>query len=149
MGTWPPENPSWFAGLAGSGGAVGGAVSAGGAAASSDTKKAVEAPKEEEKKEKTHYDIELTKFDAAKKIQLIKEVRELLKLGLKEAKDLIESAPVWIKKEVNKEEADLMCFQRLYCPLMVICENTVEVFFSCILHFTTLYRYSIPLKRLL
>ena len=106
MGTWPPENPSWFAGLAGSGGAVGGAVSAGGATASSDTKKAVEAPKEEEKKEKTHYDIELTKFDPAKKIQLIKEVRELLKLGLKEAKDLIESAPVWIKKEVNKEEAE-------------------------------------------
>lgn len=55
---------------------------------------------------KTHYDIELTKFDPAKKIVLIKEVRAMLNLGLKEAKDLVESAPVWIKKECKKEDAD-------------------------------------------
>jgi large subunit ribosomal protein L7/L12 len=46
------------------------------------------------------------KFDPAKKIALIKEVRALLGLGLKEAKDLVEGAPVWIKKEVKKEDAD-------------------------------------------
>lgn len=67
----------------------------------------VEKPKEEEKpKEKSHYDIELTKFDAAKKISLIKEVRAILNLGLKEAKEMVEGAPVWIKKEVKKEDAE-------------------------------------------
>lgn len=65
-----------------------------------------ETPKVEEKKEKSHYDIELTKFDAAKKIALIKEVRGLLNLGLKEAKELVEGAPVWLRKEVKKEEAE-------------------------------------------
>lgn len=48
----------------------------------------------------------MTKFDPAKKITLIKEVRALLNLGLKEAKDMVEGAPVWIKKEVKKEDAD-------------------------------------------
>jgi large subunit ribosomal protein L7/L12 len=48
----------------------------------------------------------LTKFDPAKKIGLIKEVRALLNLGLKEAKDMVEGVPVWIKKEVKKEDAD-------------------------------------------
>ena len=48
----------------------------------------------------------MTKFDAAKKIALIKEVRAMLGLGLKEAKEMVESAPVWIKKEVKKEDAD-------------------------------------------
>jgi large subunit ribosomal protein L7/L12 len=48
----------------------------------------------------------LTKFDPAKKIILIKEVRSILGLGLKETKDMVESAPVWIKKEVNKEDAE-------------------------------------------
>ncbi len=80
---------------------------AGGSGASTETAaKKEEKPKEEEKKEKSHYDIELTKFDAAKKIALIKEVRVLLNLGLKEAKELVEGAPVWIKKEIAKEEAE-------------------------------------------
>ena len=48
----------------------------------------------------------MTKFDAGKKIALIKEVRGILGLGLKEAKELVESAPVWLKKEVKKEEAE-------------------------------------------
>lgn len=52
-----------------------------------------EEPKVEAKAEKTHFDIELTKFDAASKIKVIKEVRAILGLGLKEAKDLVESAP--------------------------------------------------------
>lgn len=48
----------------------------------------------------------MSKFDPAKKIALIKEVRAMLNLGLKEAKDMVEGAPVWIKKEVKKEDAD-------------------------------------------
>lgn len=58
--------------------------------------------------EKSHYDIELSKFDPAKKIHLIKEVRALLGLGLGEAKAMVEGAPVWIKKEVLKEDAEKM-----------------------------------------
>ncbi len=85
------------------GGMGGGAAPAGGAPQAA---KAEEKPKEEEKKEKSHYDIELTKFDAAKKIALIKEVRGILNLGLKEAKEMVEGAPVWLKKEVGKEDAE-------------------------------------------
>jgi len=48
----------------------------------------------------------LTKFDPAKKINLIKEIRAILNLGLKEAKEMVEGAPVWLKKEVKKEEAE-------------------------------------------
>lgn len=48
----------------------------------------------------------MTKFDPAKKINLIKEIRAILNLGLKEAKEMVEGAPVWLKKEVKKEEAE-------------------------------------------
>ena len=85
------------------GGGAGGAQAASAAPVAA---AAPEKPKEEEKKEKSHYDIELTKFDAAKKIALIKEVRGILGLGLKEAKEMVEGAPVWLKKEVAKEEAE-------------------------------------------
>lgn len=67
-----------------------------------------EAKKEAPKAEKTHFDIELTKYDAAAKIKVIKEIRALMGLGLKEAKELVESAPQWIGKEVAKAEADKM-----------------------------------------
>ena len=46
------------------------------------------------------------KYDAANKIKVIKEVRAIFGLGLKEAKDLVEGVPVWLKKEVKKEEAE-------------------------------------------
>jgi len=49
--------------------------------------------KEEVKVEKTHFDVELSKFDAASKIKVIKEIRAILGLGLKEAKDLVEASP--------------------------------------------------------
>lgn len=88
----------------GMGGGGGGSGAAAGGAAPAQAE--VAAPKEEEKKEKSHYDIELTKFDPAKKIALIKEVRGILGLGLKEAKEMVESSPVWIKKEVAKADAD-------------------------------------------
>ncbi|KAA8531561.1 hypothetical protein F0562_006270 [Nyssa sinensis] len=56
--------------------------------------------------EKTAFDIKLEKFDAATKIKIIKEVRSFTDLGLKEAKDLVEKAPVVVKKGVAKEEAN-------------------------------------------
>ncbi|KAK8714586.1 hypothetical protein V6N13_041939 [Hibiscus sabdariffa] len=63
------------------------------------------AAKTEEKKEKTAFDVKLEKFDAAAKIKVIKEVRAFTNLGLKEAKDLVEKAPVMLKQGVTKEEA--------------------------------------------
>ena len=55
--------------------------------------------------EKTSFDVVLT--DAGdKKIQVIKEVRGLTSLGLKEAKDLVESAPKAVLEGVSKEDAD-------------------------------------------
>ncbi|MEV0273198.1 50S ribosomal protein L7/L12 [Hamadaea sp. NPDC050747] len=68
------------------------APAAGGAAA--------EAPEE-----KDEFDVVLEN-DGGKKIQVIKVVRELTGLGLKEAKDLVEAAPKAILEKVNKETAD-------------------------------------------
>ncbi len=55
--------------------------------------------------EKTEFDVVLTAA-GDKKIQVIKEVRAITSLGLKDAKDLVESAPKAIKEGVKKEEAD-------------------------------------------
>lgn len=55
--------------------------------------------------EKTEFDVELTEA-GANKIKVIKVVREITGLGLKEAKDLVEGAPKNIKEGVSKEEAD-------------------------------------------
>ena len=55
--------------------------------------------------EKTEFDVILT-GDGGKKINVIKEVRAITGLGLKEAKDLVEGAPKPLKEGVNKEEAD-------------------------------------------
>jgi large subunit ribosomal protein L7/L12 len=74
--------------------AVAAAPAAGGAA----------APAEE----KTAFDVILASVPADKKIQIIKVVRELTNLGLKEAKDLVEGAPKPVKTGVAKEEADTM-----------------------------------------
>lgn len=78
----PAFNPAMFAGMAPAGG---------GAAA--------------EVEEKTSFDVVLA--DAgANKLQVIKVVRELTGLGLKEAKDLVDGAPQPIKQGVGKDEAD-------------------------------------------
>ncbi|HMU32077.1 MAG TPA: 50S ribosomal protein L7/L12 [Nitrospira sp.] len=58
--------------------------------------------------EKTSFDVILASAPADKKIQVIKVVRELTSLGLKEAKDLVEGAPKPIKSGATKEEADTM-----------------------------------------
>ncbi|QPD03093.1 MAG: Fused 50S ribosomal proteins L10 and L7/L12 (Modular protein) [Candidatus Nitrospira kreftii] len=56
--------------------------------------------------EKTAFDVVLASAPADKKIQIIKVVRELTSLGLKEAKDLVEGAPKPVKTGVTKDEAD-------------------------------------------
>ena len=55
--------------------------------------------------EKTDFDVILTAF-GDKKINVIKEVRGITGLGLKEAKDLVEGAPKPVKEGVNKDEAE-------------------------------------------
>lgn len=72
--------------------AVAAAAPAGGAAA---------APEEEQ----TEFDVSMTSF-GANKVAVIKVVRALTSLGLKEAKDLVESAPTAIKEGVAKDEAE-------------------------------------------
>ena len=70
--------------------AVGGGAAAGGAAAAD---------------EKTSFTVILASA-GDKKINVIKEIRTVTSLGLKEAKDLVEGAPKTIKEDVNKEEAE-------------------------------------------
>ena len=55
--------------------------------------------------EKTEFDVVLASF-GAKKLDVIKAVRELTGLGLKEAKDLVEGAPKTVKEGATKEEAE-------------------------------------------
>ena len=57
------------------------------------------------KEEKSTFDVVLKEI-GANKIQVIKAVRELTGLGLKEAKDLVEAAPKAVKEAVSKEDAD-------------------------------------------
>jgi large subunit ribosomal protein L7/L12 len=71
------------------------------AMAASGTAPAAEAAAAEEK---TEFDVILTGF-GDKKIQVIKVVRELTGLGLKEAKDLVEGVPKPVKEAVSKDEA--------------------------------------------
>ncbi len=59
----------------------------------------------EEEVEKTEFDVILADI-GGKKIQVIKAVRELTGLGLKEAKELVESAPTAVKEAAPKEEAE-------------------------------------------
>lgn len=56
--------------------------------------------------EKTAFEVLLKSFAADKKIKVIKVIREITALGLKEAKDLVEGAPNQLKAEVTKEEAE-------------------------------------------
>src|SRR5213592_3495342 len=74
-------------------GMMAGGVGGGGAAA------------EEEAEEQTEFDVILNAA-GDKKIQVIKEVRALTSLGLKEAKDLVDGAPKPVLEKVNKEQAD-------------------------------------------
>lgn len=70
--------------------AVGGATGDGGAAA---------------EEEQTEFDVQLVNFGEAK-IKVIKAVRELTSLGLKDAKELVDNAPSMVKEGVSKEDAE-------------------------------------------
>ena len=59
----------------------------------------------EEVEEKTEFDVELTDI-GPNKVKVIKVVREATGLGLKEAKDLVDSAPKNVKEQISKAEAD-------------------------------------------
>lgn len=74
--------------------AAGAVVVAGGAAAG------------EAAEEKTEFDVEFTDLAAANKVKIIKLVRELTGLGLKEAKEVVESAPKVLKEACDKAEAE-------------------------------------------
>lgn len=63
---------------------------------------AAAAPAEEEK---TEFDVELTDM-GAQKLNVIKVIREITGLGLKEAKDLVEGAPKMVKEGCSKDEAE-------------------------------------------
>lgn len=56
--------------------------------------------------EKTAFTVVLESFNAADKIKLIKEVRAITGLGLKEAKEAVEGAPKTLKADIKKAEAD-------------------------------------------
>jgi large subunit ribosomal protein L7/L12 len=56
--------------------------------------------------EKTEFTVSLDGFDPAKKINVIKVVREITGLGLKEAKDLVEGSPKPVKENISKDEAE-------------------------------------------
>jgi large subunit ribosomal protein L7/L12 len=55
---------------------------------------------------KTEFDVILEGFDAAKKIGVIKVIRAITNLGLKEAKDLVEGSPSKVKEGISKEDAE-------------------------------------------
>jgi large subunit ribosomal protein L7/L12 len=60
----------------------------------------------EEVKVKDSFDVKLTAFDPKAKIKIIKEVRAISGLGLKEAKELVEKAPTVVKDGLSKDEAE-------------------------------------------
>ena len=64
------------------------------------------AAAEEAAEEKTEFDVELTEFDAKAKVKIIKAVREVTGLGLKDAKGLVEGSPSVLKEAVSKDAAE-------------------------------------------
>ncbi len=66
---------------------------------------AAAGPAQPEEEEKTEWDVELTEI-GPNKVKVIKVVRQLTGLGLKEAKDAVDSAPHIVKEGVSKEEAE-------------------------------------------
>ena len=80
-------------------------------AASTTTTGAAAGDKKEEAKAaeaKTSFSVRLDSFGAADKIKVIKEVRTATGLGLKESKELVESAPKVLKKDLNKADCDAL-----------------------------------------
>lgn len=99
----PNVNDTLFARLlSGSPATAGGAGSAAPAAASA----AAAAPVPEAAPQKVSFDLKLESFGAGDKIKIIKLVREMSGLGLKEAKEKVEGAPTVLMKDLTKEAAD-------------------------------------------
>ena len=69
--------------------------------------------------EKTEFDVELTEVPAASKIKVIKVVREVTGLGLKEAKELVEAAPKVVKEAAAKADAEELKKTRVSEPFFV------------------------------
>ncbi|NLK37749.1 MAG: 50S ribosomal protein L7/L12 [Epulopiscium sp.] len=67
----------------------------------------VAGPAAAAEEEKTEFDVELTDV-GSEKIKVIKVVREITGLGLKEAKEVVDGAPKMLKEQVSKEEAESM-----------------------------------------
>ena len=67
---------------------------------------AVNSDSANEVEEKTEFNVVLEEFDASKKIAVLKAVRSLTGLGLKEAKELVESAPKQVQEAVAKDAAE-------------------------------------------
>lgn len=109
--------------LFGAGFAIKGMAAPGGAAAAAPAAAAEAAPAEAAapKEEKTHFDIKLKAYDAKNKIKVIKEVRGVTSLGLKEAKDLVEGAPATLLEKVKKEDA-LKIVEKLKAECGAECE---------------------------
>ncbi|CEP03433.1 hypothetical protein PBRA_003193, partial [Plasmodiophora brassicae] len=84
------------------GGGAGSAAAAGGDAAGEAAPAAAE---------KTAFTVKLKSFNAVDKVKTIKEVRAITKLGLKEAKALVESAPCDVVKDINKKDAEAIIEQ--------------------------------------
>jgi large subunit ribosomal protein L7/L12 len=85
--------------MMGGGGSVAGGAAKTGTTADSGDQAAVEEAK-------TIFDLKLVRFDAAVKLKVIKEIRSIAGLGLKEAKELVEAAPKVFQKQVKKEKAE-------------------------------------------
>ncbi|KAJ9524813.1 hypothetical protein QJQ45_003039 [Haematococcus lacustris] len=87
---------------------AGAGVAAAAPAAAPGAPAAAAEPAPEPKKEKTDFDVKLESFTPEGKIKVIKEIRAITNLGLKEAKELVEKAPVVVKANVPKAEAENM-----------------------------------------
>merc|ERR1719261_1428981 len=85
--------------MGGGGGGGGGAAPPGAAAAAEEAAPAAAA-------EKTEFELKIDSFNAADKLKVIKEVRAITGLGLKESKELVEKAPSVVKGGLTKEDAE-------------------------------------------
>ena len=92
LGRFLRQNEFYYRGFGGAGGAAGGKASA--------------AAAEEAPAAKSTVDLKLAGFDAKAKIKIIKEVRSIAGLGLKESKELVEGAPCVIQKDLKPEAAE-------------------------------------------
>lgn len=120
-GTWPPENKNWFKQFGVfSGGQGSGETGASNQQSDAANQNAEAVEEESAPAEKTSFSLMLNSFDPSKKISIIKEVKNSLGYGLKEAKELVEKAPTTLKTPQDKEEGDK--YMELFTKLGAVCE---------------------------